>query len=367
MNQQFEENGFLVIKNFITKKRAKNLSKEFIKYCQENPNDCTPDSQSLNSPANYNYSSFLELLCEKTPEVSKIIGETVLPTYSYARVYQNGAILEKHTDRNACEVSLTVHLGGDEKWEIFLETPQKEEMSVLLEVGDALVYYGCTISHWRNEYIGKYYSQVFLHYVKSNGDKKESYFDKGKDSYKNLEDYIKVFENAISDELCDRIISEYENSDEWFDASTKSGVNKDIRNCELINISIEDTINKNKISRKKIDDDVYSVVSKVLNDLNQIYNGISVIQDSGYGLLRYNEGGFYTQHTDNYTDSPRTISCSICLNDNYEGGEFGFFNRNIKYKLKKGSVIVFPSNFMYPHEIMPIVKGTRYSIITWFN
>ena len=48
-------------------------------------------------------------------------------------------------------------------------------------------------------------------------------------------------------------------------------------------------------------------------------------------------------------------------------GEFAFFNRELKYKLNQGDVIMFPSTFMYPHEIMPITKGTRYSIITWFN
>ena len=43
-----------------------------------------------------------------------------------------------------------------------------------------------------------------------------------------------------------------------------------------------------------------------------------------------------------------------------------FFNEKLKYNLKKGSVLMFPSNFMYPHEILEVTKGTRYSIITWF-
>jgi predicted 2-oxoglutarate/Fe(II)-dependent dioxygenase YbiX len=63
---------------------------------------------------------------------------------------------------------------------------------------------------------------------------------------------------------------------------------------------------------------------------------------------------------------PRSVSCSFALNDDYEGGEFAFFDRELKYKLKKGSILLFPSSFMYPHEIMPVTKGTRYSIVTWF-
>ena len=84
-----------------------------------------------------------------------------------------------------------------------------------------------------------------------------------------------------------------------------------------------------------------------------------------------NELGFdacidYKQHTDSFKDRPRAVSCSFILNDEYEGGEFAFFNREAVYKLKKGSCIMFPSNFMYPHEIMPVTHGTRYSIVTWF-
>ena len=60
------------------------------------------------------------------------------------------------------------------------------------------------------------------------------------------------------------------------------------------------------------------------------------------------------------------MSCSFALNDDYEGGEWGFFDREIIVKAPKGSAVMFPSNFMYPHEIMPVTQGVRYSIITWF-
>ena len=367
MKQQFEKTGFLVIKNFISKKLSKKLSKEFVDFCNKNPQECPSDSQVKNTPAKYNYISFLELLCEKTPEVSKIIGETVLPTYCYSRIYKNGDVLKRHTDRDACEISMTLHLEGDKRWNICLEDLEGNIQTITLDCGDALLYNGCVVPHWREKYEGNLYTQVFLHYVKSRGTRSSSYFDSGRDSYKNLEDYIKIFENIIPNNLCDKILSEYLNSDEWCDSFTKGGLNKNIRNCKVINISNQDTINKNINLRKEIDNEVYSIVSKVFLKLNEEYKHISVSQDSGYDLLKYEEGGFYTQHTDNYTDSPRTISCSICLNDDYDGGEFAFFGRKLKYNLKKGSIITFPSNFMYPHEIMPVTKGTRYSIITWFR
>jgi len=367
MNQQFQENGFLVIKNFITKKRAKDLSKKFIQYCKENPEKCTSDLQVPNTPAKHNHIPFLEILCEKTPEISKVLGEFVLPTYTYSRIYKNGDTLKKHLDRDSCEISLTIHLNSDEKWEFFLEDLTGKIQSIILNSGDALLYSGCTVPHWREEYTGNFYSQVFLHYVKSNGERNGYYFDNGKNYSKNLEDYINVFENVISTEICDKIISEYENSGEWGDAMTATGVYKEIRNCKLIDISKRETIIKNENIRQKIDNELYGVVSNIFCKMNNKYKNISASKDSGYTLLKYDVGGFYVEHTDNHSEYPRTLSCSLCLNDDYEGGEFGFFNGKLKYKLKKGSAIVFPSNFMYPHEIMQVKKGVRYSIITWFN
>jgi len=60
------------------------------------------------------------------------------------------------------------------------------------------------------------------------------------------------------------------------------------------------------------------------------------------------------------------ISFVGVFNDDYEGGEFAFFNREKVYKFEKGDAILFPSNFMFPHEILPVTSGTRYSIITWY-
>ena len=36
-----------------------------------------------------------------------------------------------------------------------------------------------------------------------------------------------------------------------------------------------------------------------------------------------------------------------------------------KINLTKGDIIVFPSNFMFPHRVEPVTKGNRYSYISW--
>ena len=88
-------------------------------------------------------------------------------------------------------------------------------------------------------------------------------------------------------------------------------------------------------------------------------------------LLKYKPGGKYEIHTDHFTNSPRHLSIIINLNDEYEGGDLVFTDQkdNVikRLKLGKGSILFFPSNFMYPHSIQPIKKGTRYSIVAWLK
>src|SRR5439155_13263578 len=40
------------------------------------------------------------------PEVSRLVGFDLAPTYSYTRRYAKGEVLTRHTDRAACEISV---------------------------------------------------------------------------------------------------------------------------------------------------------------------------------------------------------------------------------------------------------------------
>jgi predicted 2-oxoglutarate/Fe(II)-dependent dioxygenase YbiX len=183
---------------------------------------------------------------------------------------------------------------------------------------------------------------------------------------KELKDYILVVPNIVPSELCDAVLTEYKKCNDWVLAITASGKSDAERQCEIIGVSFSGIIEKNKEIRQKLDQELFNCASSAIKNYKNKFPTTLIQEDSGYDLLRYKEGQFYTQHTDSFKDRPRAVSCSFILNDDYEGGEFAFFDRELKYKLKKGSCIMFPSNFMYPHEIMPVTSGTRYSIITWF-
>ena len=103
------------------------------------------------------------LLVKMLPVMKNETGLDLCPTYSYARTYKKGDELKKHKDRPSCEISTTIHLGGD-PWAIFIEGKK-----VLLDVGDMLVYSGCELEHWREPFEGNICGQVFLHYNHVNG------------------------------------------------------------------------------------------------------------------------------------------------------------------------------------------------------
>jgi len=88
-------------------------------------------------------------------------------------------------------------------------------------------------------------------------------------------------------------------------------------------------------------------------------------------FLKYEANGKYEIHVDSAPDIHRELSIIVNLNEDYEGGDFVFFdpfNRKDvihRVSLKTGSVLMFPSNFLYPHSVEPITKGTRYSLVSW--
>jgi predicted 2-oxoglutarate/Fe(II)-dependent dioxygenase YbiX len=185
--------------------------------------------------------------------------------------------------------------------------------------------------------------------------------------YNKLEDYIYIVKNALTNPLCDAILEEFKNSSEWEDTVIDGGkINKEVRNCQTIVISYPHVIQKNNKIRHKLDNAIFDGASKCIQEYKAKFPRCEIEEDSGYELLKYFKGCFYTEHVDSFKARPRAVSCSLILNDDFEGGEFAFFNRELKYKLEKGDALMFPSNFMYPHEVMPVTNGTRYSIVTWF-
>ena len=98
---------------------------------------------------------------------------------------------------------------------------------------------------------------------------------------------------------------------------------------------------------------------------------LSVVCDTGFGLLRYRVGGEYKAHVDNVAgtslvEGSRQLSAIAYLNDDYLGGELAFPRQSLRFKPTAGDILMFPANFCYPHASLPITQGTKYAVATWF-
>ena len=125
-------------------------------------------------------------------------------------------------------------------------------------------------------------------------------------------------------------------------------------------------------------DDLVEIADAIYGSLDKAFEHYSTVlypfaknavksEEPMDGILRYeSDGGHLPAHQDLGVSS-RLISTVSYLNDDYEGGEIEFRQSNVRIKPEAGSIVFFPSNFLYVHEIMPIKSGTRYSMPHWYH
>lgn len=188
-------------------------------------------------------------------------------------------------------------------------------------------------------------------------------------SYKNVMDnslgFISYIENLVS-----------ENKLTWHQASQSDGpdedsmVKKSSRDCFAISLPSYD---KNP-EFKKIGDVYNEVSTKIdekllptVDDYRSLYAAYHWTTGEGWQLLKYGKDNHFVKHYDDSKQYPRTVSMSYYLNDDYEGGEIEFPNFNLKIKPVANQMIMFPSNYVYTHTVHPVISGTRYAIVGWWN
>jgi hypothetical protein len=153
INNFINQNEIDLIKNYTIFKHRKNITN--FDFIQNNVGDTYFHGDPLTDSLLLSKLKLMEEICEKK----------LHPTYSFWRMYTMFSDLKKHMDRAACEISVTVMIGSDgTEWPIYIEGEK-----ITLLPGEAVIYLGCELEHWREEFKGDWHSQVFLHYVDANG------------------------------------------------------------------------------------------------------------------------------------------------------------------------------------------------------
>ncbi|MEL6258841.1 MAG: hypothetical protein AAFQ67_07280, partial [Pseudomonadota bacterium] len=165
----FTERNYAVLREAISAE-SRDMLRTYIDLLERYHGDAMMQEPALKAVGRYVDPMAEAVLEAVRPKVEAATGLNLRPTYSFLRVYKNGAELKRHTDRPSCEISATLHIGGetDEDWPIHVEI-DGEARAVPLRPGDMMVYRGIDVPHWRTVFSGQRSAHLFLHYVDANG------------------------------------------------------------------------------------------------------------------------------------------------------------------------------------------------------
>jgi hypothetical protein len=175
--EHFKKNKFCIIRSALSKEMHELLTQyalfdEMQGFHPEGSGPALNDIRVANAHSRYGDPAMEALLLQLHKLIQENTGLELFPTYSYFRVYRPGDVLPSHTDRPACEVSMTLcfgfNYGGEYKWPIYLDGAEAD-----LHPGDLAIYRGVEIPHWRETFnppsSDGWHVQGFFHYVDANG------------------------------------------------------------------------------------------------------------------------------------------------------------------------------------------------------
>lgn len=117
------------------------------------------------------------------PILENLLQEELIPTYWFSTTYHKGGWMNCHTDRPSCEISITMNICGDAKWPIKIKDLTGKRQEVITPIGDGVAYLGTIVPHWRSPlrtHDNDRFMQLFLHFVRKNGQYAEYAYDRNK-------------------------------------------------------------------------------------------------------------------------------------------------------------------------------------------
>lgn len=184
---------------------------------------------------------------------------------------------------------------------------------------------------------------------------------------KNLEAYVKTYKGILSKEQCASIVSELD-KELWVDHGY--AIYKDAVPANSSNSEFKVTTADNAPFRDVVMNAIWMSYRRYVDDLNfqwfEGWNGFTPVR-----FNKYEPGRLMRKHCDHIHtafDGERkgvpTMTALGILNDAYEGGEFLMWD-DVEIKVSAGDIVVFPSNFLYPHRVSPVISGVRHSFVSW--
>jgi len=169
--------------------------------------------------------------------------------------------------------------------------------------------------------------------------------------------------NFLNDKECNSLITEFKSREN--ESYLEQSHNKDTNKHEASSFTVV-TLKPNTENFKLIKNKTKEAINLYIQYLEKPnYFLTSILKrklnfSHHYRIMKYATGAKIHPHSDH--DDGVHGSLTFNLNEDYEGGEFKFFNGNYTIPLKKGDALIFPADYFWVHEVSKVTKGTRYSL-----
>lgn len=187
-----------------------------------------------------------------------------------------------------------------------------------------------------------------------------------------LTDFIGVYDNILAPNICDSLISTISCNKYTKFNQTSGDYNKDveIRSGSEMLLTHKDHENlKNELISS-----TFEAIDLYLNQTSSssrfVSHNADVCKFENYRIRTYNKGeGFFKEHCDiiGTETMSRLFVIMFYLNTVESGGETEFTNLDLAIKPKKGSVLIFHPNFMFPHQANIPISSNKYTAQTYIH
>jgi hypothetical protein len=195
-------------------------------------------------------------------------------------------------------------------------------------------------------------------------------------TFKDLGNGIYVYSNVLPRELSiperlENVLSNEDDRYSWQPAYVGyQELMPEYRDCVDFKYKKDDLFNDNTEEYKKLAEiweDCYTKQKIAVDHYAGVFNVHNLRYWEAFNFIKYEKGDHFQYHHDHGFSYNCTVSLVAYLNDDYEGGGLHFSQQDILYTPKAGDVVIFPSNYMYPHRAMPVLDGTKYSLVTMLD
>lgn len=183
-----------------------------------------------------------------------------------------------------------------------------------------------------------------------------------------LRSYVSIYKNFIPEDLRKDTLDNLKNAEWDIHAFYNPKTEQTASNYYDLSVS-----RSNIYGKKEIQDSLWHAIHRYMFEDHKEINGWWSAWN-GYTELRFNKYDIGTSmdlhcdHIHSMFDGERKgvpiLTVLGALNDDYEGGDFVMWGDEV-IDFPAGSVMIFPSNFLYPHQVKAITSGVRYSCVSW--